>query len=86
MKKKTKLLSKLGTNNLHMNLINSNVNKQINSVNLVIFFRKKKSMLGKSIQLPLGIVRDRSKEKLIKLSRQITERMFYLINFPILVL
>ena len=42
-------------------------------------------MLGKSIQLPLGIVRDRSKEKSIKLNRQITERMFYLINFPILV-
>ena len=40
----------------------------MNSVNLLIFFRKKKNMSGKSIQLPFGVVRDKSKEKLIKLN------------------
>ena len=51
-----------------MKRINSNVNKQINSVNLAIFFRKKKHMSSKSIQLRFGVVADESKEKLIKLN------------------
>ena len=43
-------------------------------------------MSGKSIQLPFGVVRDKSKEKSIKLtSHRITGRVFYLISFPILV-
>ena len=40
----------------------------MNSVNPLIFFRKKKNMPGKSIQLPFGVLRDKSKEKLIKLN------------------
>ena len=51
-----------------MKRINSNVNKQINRVNLAIFFRKKKHMSSKSIQLRFGVVTDTSKEKLIKLN------------------
>ena len=37
-------------------------------MDLVIFFRKKKNIPDKSIQLPYGVVREKSKEKLIKLN------------------
>ena len=53
----------LEVNDLHVKGIKSNVNKWINSINLVIFLERKKNMLGESIQLPFVIVRDKSKEK-----------------------
>ena len=57
--KKAKLLTELETNNLHMKCINSNINKNKNNTQHV---------RGKSIQLPFGVVRDKTKKKSIKLN------------------
>ena len=68
--KKAKLLSVLETNNLHMKCINSNINKNKNK-NFVYFiniFFRTQHVRGKSIQLPFGVVRDKAKEKFIKLN------------------
>ena len=54
-----------------MKCINSNVNKQFISLQ---FLLGKENMSGKSIQLPFGVVREKSKEKLIKLNLPLNYR------------
>ena len=58
------------TLDLQMKHLNSNVNKAYFTVN---FIRKRKHV-GKSIQLPFGMVRDKSNEKPIKLNPPLNYR------------
>lgn len=68
--KKTKLLSKLETNDLHISYINSKVNINKWCENFVYFITIfiEDNMSGESIQVPFGVIRDKTKKKLIKVN------------------
>ena len=68
--KKTKLLSKLETNDLHASCINSKVNINNWCKNFVYFITIfiEDNMSGESIQVPFGVIRDKTKKKLIKVN------------------